>query len=29
MRNKVNALIAGAKVKAMEVMNKKYQFIPL
>ena len=23
MRNKVNALVAGAKVKAMEVMSKK------
>ena len=23
MRNKVNALVAGAKIKAMEVMNKK------
>ena len=23
MRNKVNAIVAGAKIKAMEVMNKK------
>ena len=23
MRNKINALVAGAKVKAMEVMNRK------